>query len=57
MRQISYLNLREKIDELIAIYRETGEKPTRFFVNELERQIRKLEENTIACTIEEVAAI
>lgn len=51
------ISLREKINELVAKFRETGERPTRFFVDELERQIRKLEENTIACTIQEVATI
>src|SRR6218665_1645740 len=51
------IKLRKAIGQLVARYRETGEKPTRSFVDELERQIRKLEENTIACTIEEAAAI
>lgn len=51
------IKLKEQINQLVDRYKETGEKPTRFFVNELERQIRKLEENTIACTIEEVASI
>ncbi|MBA4853121.1 hypothetical protein [Emticicia sp. BO119] len=49
--------LRNKIEELAVRYRETEEKPTRSFVDELERQIRKLEENTIACIIEEVETI
>ncbi|RFS15234.1 hypothetical protein [Emticicia sp. C21] len=51
------IKFRKKIDELVARYKKTGKKPTRFFVDELERQIRKLEENTIACMIEEVETI
>jgi hypothetical protein len=48
--------LRDKIDQLVTKFRETGEKPTRFTVDNLERQIQKLEENTIACNIEAIEA-
>ncbi len=49
--------LREKIQELVIKYKETGEKPARHYVDSLENLMNPLEENAIACTIEEIAGL
>jgi hypothetical protein len=56
-RAIQLMDLRKKVDELLAIFKETGKSPTRTTIRALDKAIQELEENTIACAIQEVEAI